>query len=669
MALLTTDRAAELHEPEFAAIGAQLPGGVIVVDGPNRRAYETLYTMVSGPKPAEAGSAIETLENEFLTPGRTLSARLIDGVKNASRRVYTENRLSLPRDRYSLDLALMVLRENDALFTLGGSARAYVIRGGKLFDIGLQIIGPRLGEDDPAVPVLLPVQLLPTDIVLMAGGDLLDYASAEHIAAWFEAGIKRGAAWLASAIGNEIAVIAFEPGAYPAETRGKGRTFSLRGADTLNNLPLDQVGGMLTGASGAAVSVVTSLSKLVGAFVPSEPAGDEPDIDEAPAQRLTLPRIGARPKLVLIGLAAAVILIATGVLISSIIASSNTEQNYLTAMDEAQRAYHAVATSTDPIFSRARLREADFAIQQALAAKSGDSDAQKLAENIKADIAKLNKVVNLSGAAQVTDLSATGAKNPLSLIVEGGNGYVLDDSGWGIRRVGLEANKPAEPQLIATNGTDSDDGKVGNLIAMGWLAASEKGNRVGLMMLDKDRNLFYLPSGKPLVSLALRGASAWKSVQTIRGYLGNLYVLDPKGNQVWRYLPNWSGYDSEMKGMLDNASIEDAQDFTIDGNIYVLTKGGKVWKFTDGAGTEFDLRSLDKPLNNPTAILTGATARGVYVADPANNRIVVFDKEGRFTRQIISPTFANMKSFVVDEALGKLVYLSGTKVFTAPLPK
>jgi hypothetical protein len=67
--------------------------------------------------------------------------------------------------------------------------------------------------------------------------------------------------------------------------------------------------------------------------------------------------------------------------------------------------------------------------------------------------------------------------------------------------------------------------------------------------------------------------------------------------------------------------------------------------------------------------VTGATARGVYVADPNNQRIVVFDKEGRFQRQLVSESFSGLTALAVDEALGKFWFIAGKKLYWAPLPK
>ncbi|MFN8533084.1 MAG: hypothetical protein U0556_06025 [Dehalococcoidia bacterium] len=666
---------AEVHEPEFAAVGAILPSGFTVRQGVGRRkpdgtrTPETLYALIGGPARADAALAMDQIEGEFVGSSRTTSAKLVEGIQSASREVAQENRRSLPQDRFRLDLALTVLRGREAMFSLAGSARAYVLRDGELFDVGADVIGPPLGDDDPGVPLFLRAQLADDDLVILTSGDLLDHAEASQVAAWFRGGVKRGARALSASIGNQLGAIIFEPGALPEESRT--RSFAVPGAETLRSIPIE---GVVSGAGGAAAALLKGVVPMVRLFLPAagereEPAHPDPQPEPLRPERQS-GKPGLRPRYLAVGVLLAIVLVGLGAGIPAMFNNDRGEGAYVTAITEAERAYRASVASTDQGFARTRLREAEFAAQRALTARKDDPAATKLQESIRAEALKLDRVARVGGVQQIADLAAAGAKEPTGLVVEAGTtAYVLDPTGWGLRRIALEPNKPPEPQIVAVRGTPSDETPVGDPLAIAWLYPVDARARVGVMLLDRDRNLFYQPANKSLVELAVRGAASWQSAQAIRGYVGNLYVLDAKGNQVWRYLPNWNGYDTEMKGMLEGAQIGDARDFTIDGNIYILTDSGRVWKFVEGVGSEFDLRSLDKPLNKPTAILTGATARGVYVADPANQRVVVFDKDGRFQRQLVSENFAGLSAFTVDEALGKIWYIADKKLYSAPLPK
>ena len=51
----------------------------------------------------------------------------------------------------------------------------------------------------------------------------------------------------------------------------------------------------------------------------------------------------------------------------------------------------------------------------------------------------------------------------------------------------------------------------------------------------------------------MRAIDQLGSVDAIATSGGNLYVLDVKENQVWRYLPGQGGFDSERTALLDSA--------------------------------------------------------------------------------------------------------------------
>ena len=50
----------------------------------------------------------------------------------------------------------------------------------------------------------------------------------------------------------------------------------------------------------------------------------------------------------------------------------------------------------------------------------------------------------------------------------------------------------------------------------------------------------------------------WGSLDAIAASGGNLYLLDVKSNQVWRYLPGQGGFDSERTGLIDSADLSSA---------------------------------------------------------------------------------------------------------------
>ena len=91
-----------------------------------------------------------------------------------------------------------------------------------------------------------------------------------------------------------------------------------------------------------------------------------------------------------------------------------------------------------------------------------------------------------------------------------------------------------------------------------------------LLLVDATPTLFVIAPGKTPAPVTLRGAKDLKSIAAIATYSGNLYLLDPQGGEVWRYLPGGDGFDSERSALLGGVDINDARGFAVDGDLYIF---------------------------------------------------------------------------------------------------
>lgn len=168
--------------------------------------------------------------------------------------------------------------------------------------------------------------------------------------------------------------------------------------------------------------------------------------------------------------------------------------------------------------------------------------------------------------------------------------------------------------------------------------------------------------------LSLRRATTWASAVDMAAYEGNLYVLDAKANQVHRYLPAASGFDSEPASLLSSqTSISSAVAMSVQGDISILTDDGKVRRFRNGVDSTLALAGIDRPLSSPASILALPNSDELYIADGANKRVVVIDREGTFRRQLVSNSFTDLRSIAIDGQAGQLYVVSGDALLSAPL--
>jgi hypothetical protein len=119
--------------------------------------------------------------------------------------------------------------------------------------------------------------------------------------------------------------------------------------------------------------------------------------------------------------------------------------------------------------------------------------------------------------------------------------------------------------------------------------------------------------------------ATWNQPQAMAVWRLNLYILDPAGQQIWRYVPNegvYSDVPEEYFSGEDRPDLTGAIDLGIDedGSIYVLYTNGTIKKFRGGVEQPFDVFNL------PQGALT--TANSLFVDNnPISRGLVVTDPE------------------------------------------
>src|SRR3990170_2652601 len=160
-----------------------------------------------------------------------------------------------------------------------------------------------------------------------------------------------------------------------------------------------------------------------------------------------------------------------------------------------------------------------------------------------ADLDRLTRTTRLEEPKLLVDLATVpGGTAALSqLVVESNNLYLLDTgSGWVHKYLlGLTGDTlTKDPSAILLRRGDERDGAVlAAPLDITHLPVGDLGGPVSLLVLDRNRLLLEYQPQSGIRLLPLRDADAWESVAAVRGYRGNLYILDPAANQVWRYIP------------------------------------------------------------------------------------------------------------------------------------
>ncbi|HEU0049833.1 MAG TPA: 6-bladed beta-propeller, partial [Nitrososphaera sp.] len=148
---------------------------------------------------------------------------------------------------------------------------------------------------------------------------------------------------------------------------------------------------------------------------------------------------------------------------------------------------------------------------------------------------------------------------------------------------------------------------------------------------------------------------------------GNIYVADASNHRVQKlaadgtFIAEWKGPDAGFYGPRRIA-------IGPDDSIYVVDQGRtRIVKFNpDGhvLSSWGSKGSGDGQFNDPTSVAVDSTSGKVYVADPINKRIQVFDQNGKFLTKWVVAEWgqpAGFEDLAIDSKAGRL-YASSANI-------
>jgi hypothetical protein len=194
-----------------------------------------------------------------------------------------------------------------------------------------------------------------------------------------------------------------------------------------------------------------------------------------------------------------------------------------------------------------------------------------------------------------------------------------------------------------------------------WLAEGGVQRANVLAALDTQGILItYSPTFAPATAQRLAGADLWRKPIALATWRGNLYLLDPEANQIWRYRPLGSSYPNPPEEYFDSdlkPDLTTAVDFAIDpnGNIYIFFEDGQLRKFTGGVEQRFALSGMPAPMSLKSGramYLDGdSPLPAIYLLDAADQSVYQVTLSGAFRyrfRATDPNLFRNMTGIYAD---------------------
>jgi hypothetical protein len=680
----------------FAIVGGQpQEEGPLLRSFPRQRPDEEedeLYVLVDPTTEASrqyCAQLVDAVGHAYQQDTLSITGAALRALRAAHRQLFDWNQRTLRDQRVSAGIACLAVRDRTAYLSLTGPSVAYYVGGGRFRRIAPEGTGTvALGISEWAEPAFDRYELAPGDLLLIASPQIEELLNDDALRTMLMKG------------GDEALVELFRMAKDQQE-------FAL----VLLACVVEPEGGTVAPAPVAAPeplsrSAPAIAEQVIAAEPPTAPAAPPPALEEDieapsppqrprsdPRQPLPEPMSGysqpkvrlkgteagvtyrrptgigaALPRIPPLAMVAAIVVVIVGLLAWYIVpqALQQSKTDKFNSLVHAAQSDLSQAMGTQDIAQkRALLASAKTALDDAERQIPNQPEVATLRSQVQTELNKLNAILLLPDLELITDVSGRlpGPVSPRDLALGGGGAYFLDRQSGRVIAVSLLGGANPEPIPIFEAGNLIGDQITGKATAMGW---SE--GLASLLVLDESRRLIAVTPGGAARLLTVRAADTWGSADGIAYAGSDLYVMDRKDNQVWRYPPSQDGFDSEREGVLSGFDLSQAVEMAVADGLYFLMQDNRIVHI-GSAGTQTSSQAgIDTPLSSPGSLLPLPDLHVVILADRGNGRIVEFDPDGSFKQQLASARFTDLRSVAVDVPNQLLYILVGGALYRTPLP-
>lgn len=164
-------------------------------------------------------------------------------------------------------------------------------------------------------------------------------------------------------------------------------------------------------------------------------------------------------------------------------------------------------------------------------------------------------------------------------------------------------------------------------------------------------------------NLSLKNSTMEKDVAGVTIFNNKIYLVNLKDSQIYKYDKLTDAPLSGTPWLKETADLTNATDISIDGKIYILVKN-RILVFATGNKEDFKLDDIMPALEEPARLFVSPILDYIYLLEPKNNRLLVFNKQGALISQFVSEKFNNLRDFIVDEAGKKIYILNGSYLYS-----
>ncbi|MCX6048447.1 MAG: hypothetical protein NT075_25365 [Chloroflexi bacterium] len=418
----------------------------------------------------------------------------------------------------------------------------------------------------------------------------------------------------------------------------------------------------------------------IGAMSSQDPVAEAPASIESAAIVLPPRAQGSRVRLFI--LLAVLILALVPVVVAGVYwqqgATNRAEAESLLNLADARFTSARQAFDTgDKVVARTQLTEALEHIEAATKLQGRSARASDLSARINTQLEKVLQVQPLYGLAAPLVKFPSDAQ-PRRVIVADQDIYVLDVGRQLVQHFLYDSknNTVADPEgeIILRQGELHNGATVDRLVDIAWQppvpGIDDKAN---LLILDRQNHIFRFNRLEGVTTLKFADQTGWKTPTQLETFGGRLYIADEGAGQLFRYTSGNYGVAPESWFAPETTvNLAGLQSMSIDGDIWLLFSDGRILRYHAGEQEPFTLENSVGLADEPVDMIVGDQGdSSIYLADSGQERILVFDKQGKYLRQLKAAEgnpLRGLSGLFVNEVTSSLFMLTQSALYEQALP-
>ena len=269
-----------------------------------------------------------------------------------------------------------------------------------------------------------------------------------------------------------------------------------------------------------------------------------------------------------------------------------------------------------------------------------------LEERVSHELNKVRRIYEVPSPLEVVDLTGRLNASARQIVQKNGAFYILDQGMlylWS--QDDLSQLTPVENGRLLTDWPDA--------------------NR---LILANDQKFFiYDLDSRKLSDLSISINAGNTSIQDLGVYGDNIYVLDSKASQIFKYPESDNSFGTASRWLQENYDLTQAGSLAIDGSIYTIDQNGHITKFLKGRVEDFNYHEPRPSIGAGAIIKTFRDSDYLYIIDPPSHRIVIMDKEGNIKDQFTSAKFDQLTDLAVDREKKAIYLLNNNHLYLLPV--